>query len=77
MTNRSRLVRFQAAFTAWEKPLQIVDRLDEVTLPYGNGEIDGIEVGLTIEAAAQISTGIDRRKILAAAWAEERQLSLV
>ena len=49
--------------------------IDEAAALDGHGELDGVEVGVAPEAAAQMGAGIDRRAVLAAARTQEGQLS--
>jgi hypothetical protein len=53
-----------------------VDGVDEVALGGQHDEVDGVEVLLGAEAAAQVGTGVDGGERLAAARADEGEPSL-
>ncbi len=59
---------------AWQELCEVVDGFDEVALPGGDEEVDGVEVCLAVEAAAEVGAGVDGRQVSLAARAEEGDL---
>ena len=53
-----------------------MDSGHEVTLPYGHGEIDRIEVDFTTEATTEIRAGVDCGMALVTTGTQECELSL-
>jgi hypothetical protein len=51
-----------------------VDGFDEVAVLGGDEEVDGVEVGLAVEAAAEVGARIDGRQVSLTARAEEGEL---
>ena len=45
-----------------EAVFEVVDGGDEVTLPDGHDEVDGVEVALAVKATAKIGTRFDGRE---------------
>ena len=55
---------------------EVMDGLDEVALPGGDEEVDGVEIGLAVEAAAEVGARVDGREVRLATGAQEGQLPI-